>query len=77
MKGIAGGFQIIYEFVATFFIHSKITLLLGQNRGQICHLLRESLDQLPIGQINNICQFPSTPLNVLRNQGFIKIFEIL
>ena len=52
MKGIGDGFQIIYEFVTHFFIHSKITLFEGQNLGRICPLLIELLDQFPIGQID-------------------------
>ena len=48
------GFQIIYAFLwiyCNFFIHSEITLFGGQNLGQMGHLLRELLEQLPICQI--------------------------
>ena len=51
MEGISGGFYNIYAFLricSTFFIQSKISLFRGQNLGQICHRLRELLDQLPL-----------------------------
>ena len=41
-----------YEFVVIFLYAAKLRFLGGNNLGQICHLMRELLDQLPTGQID-------------------------
>ena len=42
-----------YEGLKKVLIHSKITLFGGQNLHEIRYLLRELLNQLPIGQIDS------------------------
>ena len=66
MRGIAAGFQIIYAFLwisCNFFIQSEI--------------LKELLDQLTSYWPNQFVfiSYPWIPLNVLQNQGFLKIFK--
>ena len=79
MKGIGGGFQIIFVFLSiccNFFIHSKITLFGGQNLVQIYYLLRELFHQLSISQIDSyMAVILEYHWMVYKLNGFWKIFQ--
>ena len=73
MKSIQSIITAVIIGTTAFFIHNKITLFGGQILDKICRLLRELLDQLPIGQIDS---YLAVILEYHRMSCKIKVFRI-